>query len=370
MWFFKEVGLTGTNHKYPNVLLQTDNALVSPYNEMTMSTGVTTVYTSGEYEPQATEEKVPYNGSVFFFIYNTDNYFHFIYDTLPYLLEYFRLRDSNEFRGMKLLMSEPPKYKFVQDCLELLGIQSEDIVYATSNYQYENVVLVNSFTHDGQSSDPPHPDIWELYERMVHTAFKNPIETPKKFYVSRRSWIHGDMSNIGTNYTTRRKMMVEDELVQELAKKGYQEVFCETLSMTEKIQYFANATHIVGSIGGGMCNLVFATPDCKVVSINSPEFDTINKRFLYTMDRTDLTQFRETHTDSNLYRRVKCGTTIGEIISETESTVTVDVGNGVSWSMDSAHTLQTFQKSDVTYLDMGLNSPWRFSVEDCMKLIQ
>ena len=312
-WFFEYVTLSGSTIDYPEVLLHSGGRLLQPVHEMTMSTGKTTAVEADAvpYEPEILIRK---RGSFFFFIYNTDNYFHFLYDSLPILLDYINLREDPEFAGIKLLMSPKLKYPFVYDCLQLLGITSTDIEYANYGYEYENVVVVNSYTHDGQSNDPPHQDIWNLYARMKEAAFRTPIDTPKKFYVSRRSWIHGDLSNIGTNYTTRRKMMVEDELVERLREKGYEEVFCEKLSMTEKIQYFANATHIVGAIGGGMCNIVFTSPSCKVVSINSPEFDTINARFLYTMQHTSLTQYKDTNVTSVMYRRAYVGDNIGEVI--------------------------------------------------------
>ena len=33
--------------------------------------------------------------NVFFFIYNFDNYYHFLYDTIPYLYTYLELKNEN-----------------------------------------------------------------------------------------------------------------------------------------------------------------------------------------------------------------------------------------------------------------------------------
>jgi hypothetical protein len=165
-------------------------------------------------------------------------------------------------------------------------------------------------------------------------------------------------------------MLCEDELVDALKAKGYAEVFCENLTMAEKIQYFANATHVVGAIGGGMCNLVFASPSCKVVCIGSPEFESINRRFLFTMAHTDLTMFRDTRSVSNLYRRVKAEGIIGEVIAEEGDDLILSIGNGVTWNNAEEREVLRISKQDATFLDKGLNSPWNFSVEECMKLIQ
>lgn len=368
-WCFENVTLTGKTFEYPNVLLQIGGNLIQPIHEMTMSTGVSTAEDI-EIVPRKTDLLLTKHGKYFFFIYNTDNYFHFVYDSLPILIDYLRLRETPEFEGMKLLMNPRQKYPFIYDSLNLLGILPEHIEYASYGFQYECVVVVNSYTHDGQSNDPPHSDIWEIYAKMKSAAFQTPIETPKKFYVSRRSWIHGDMSNIGTNYTTRRRLMVEDKLVEKLAEKGYVEVFCENLSMAEKIQYFANATHVVGAIGGGMCNLVFASPSCTVVSLNSPEFATLNARFLYTMKHTTLTQFTETYTTSSLYRRVRIGECLGEVVDIQNGNLQLNLGNGVTWNHAAEPHLVWVKESDVEYLDNGLNSPWYFEVNKCIETIQ
>ena len=364
-WCFENAVLTGTS--YPTALIRTDDQVIQPVNELTLSTGVSTTEV-----PIVKHAPIvrTYIGKVFFFLYNTDNYFHFIYDSLPILLEFLELRKNPDFIGIKLLLSPSIKYPFIHDCLKLLGISPEDTLTALTQCNYEVMVVTNSYTHDGQSNEPPHPDIWKVYSQMKEAAFKTPIETPKKFYVSRRSWIHGDTSNIGTNYTTRRKMMVEDTLVERLQEKGYVEVFCENLSMTEKIQYFANATHIVGAIGGGMCNLVFANPDCKVVSINSPEFDRINQRFLYTMNHTNLTQFRETQLVNRKYIRVRVGTEIGEIIDEVDDMLQINLGNGVIWNDSDPQYLRWVEVKDVVFLDKGLNSPWSFDVNKCIEITQ
>ena len=78
--------------------------------------------------------------------------------------------------------------------------------------------------------------------------------------------------------------MNEDELVEYLNSIGYKEVFCENMSMKEKIYLFKNADSIIGPIGGGMCNLLFARPTTEVISLMSPTFMEVNERFLFTMN--------------------------------------------------------------------------------------
>lgn len=350
---------------YPSVYLRIDGGLVQPVLETTQSTGVSTTDVVDIDVPD-----IPLISRmvdpVFFFIYNTDNYFHFLYDTLPILHHYLRLPEPRP----KLLMNPRHWYPYILDSLRLFGITNKDIVIADQSTEYMNVLVGSSPTHEGCSNESPQSSVWDVYTHMRRSAGTPTQQFPRKIYVSRRSWIHGDTSNIGSNYTTRRKMLCEDELVNALESKGYIEVFCETMTMVEKIQMFADATHVVGAIGGGMCNLVFSRPECIVTCLASPEFERINHRFLYTMNHVRLTMFQNTWSTSILYRRAKTGPDIGEVIAEDGDILTLAIGNGTTWNQTASHTLVKVTKSQCTFLDEGLNSPWYFHVTECMKLIQ
>lgn len=352
----QSAGRQRTITEYSNVrvvgqYLVSETEAFQPVLEQTMSTGVSTTDRTeldvSSLPPVTKRHETP----VFYFLYNTTNYFHYLYDSLPYLV--------GRPEGVPLLMTRP-SFPFVMDCLTALGI--EDIVYVDPETVYSKVIVSSSLTHEGLSEEPPHPDIWTLFRKMKPLD----IPTPPKFYVSRRSWIHGDKSNLGSDYTERRKMLCEDALVAGLAKRGYVEVFCEKLTMAEKIAYFANATHVVGAIGGGMCNLVFAKPSCRVACIASPEFERINNRFLYTMSHTTLTMYRDTESTSLLYRRVRLPTgEIGELVAEDK----VCLGNGVTWTAGQGQTVSV-DPSTLTFLDAGLNSPWSFDVEAFLQTIE
>ena len=353
LWNLTDVTIQGD--QYPNIFILKNDEVFVPYNERTMSLGAN-VFTMPEIH---TEQTRTITTPVFFFIYNTDNYFHYLYDSLPILYQFFELR--KRYPDLQVLIKPAHNYPYILDCLRTLGIN--DVVIAERGHLYTSMWISSSLTHDGQSNSPPHPGAWSIFNRMKS-------QTPPKIYVSRRSWIHGDTSNMGTNYTTRRKMMVEDQLVESLTSVGYTEVFCEQLSMEEKIRYFSNATHVIGAIGGGMCNLVFAAPSCRVTSINSPEFAEINKRFFFTMNHTQLTQYTKTWSVSNLYRRVRIGDKIGEISKIDGSELTIQVGQGVGWTLNDTYDTLVVNESEVVFLDNGLNSPWSFDVLDFMNFIQ
>ena len=139
------------------------------------------------------------------------------------------------------------------------------------------------------SLDKPHSGVFSIIDSM-----KGMPSNKEKIYVSRRTWTQSKSSNIGTNYTDERMCVNEDDVVDIFKKCGYKEIFCENLSMKEKIGIFRSAKFVAGPSGGGMANILFCKPDTKVISINSPEFFKINKRLEYALCHTDLNMFNDT----------------------------------------------------------------------------
>lgn len=293
--YFFSCQFVGLSKHYPQPLIYSHQTgkLHLPTKEMFMSLGRGTVY----------EEKMEYQLNlplgfesfcsvpVFYFVYNMANYYHFIYDTLPYLYSYFNEKEIHP--ELKLLVSPPEGkddlYPFVWECLELLGITRKDVVFLNDKTVYNTVVVGSSLTHNGLSNTPPHSGVFDIINRM-----KGEYQGPEKIYISRRTWLHNNLDNIGTNYTERRRCVNEDEVVELFKSYGYEEVFCENMTMLEKIGLFNSAKYVAGPIGGGMCNVIFSPPQTKVISINSPLFFDINTRFEYSMSHTELHHFNDT----------------------------------------------------------------------------
>lgn len=107
------------------------------------------------------------------------------------------------------------------------------------------------------------------------------------------------MDNIGTNYTTRRKLLNEDILVDYLESKGFVEVFTETMSTIEKLILFNNCDIVVGCIGGGLCNVLFVNENTKLICLVSPSFLDVNDRFRFSFERIPTTYFHDTYHVDN-----------------------------------------------------------------------
>jgi capsular polysaccharide biosynthesis protein len=370
--------VTGKNTYYPNVLLYSliNKKIFNPINEKIMS--LSDVKTEDKFILTNQEYDNIIDTPIFFFIYNTDNYFHFIYDTLPYLISFFKLKEK--ITDLKLLMNYPNKdknnfYPFVNEFLNLIGVNNDDIVILNTKTLYRNLFISSSYTHGHDSNLPPRKEIYEFYKEIKNKVPTND-DLPKKIYVSRRSWIHNDTTNIGTNYTNRRKMKNENELVKYLNSIGFTEVFTEKLNTIEKIQLFSSVDDVVGAIGGGLCNVLFSKKSCNLTTIVSPTFLEVNDRFKYSLNCVNNNFFLDTHhTDKSIYKlhtRVKCGNIVGEINGKTKNRLKIiyDKSPLAGWNSDVKYDVKYVKKSECVLLDNGLNSEFIINMNKLKKIIK
>jgi len=291
--YFNDCTFDGVSMHYPQPLIKSKNELLLPTIEKFMSLGRGTIYEDDMvWECNNTNIKQVEDTPLFYFVYNCANYFHWIYDTVPYLYSYFELKKKTD--NLKLLVSTPDGvddlYPFIYETLSLLGITRDDLVFLNKNTEYKTLIVGSSLTHNRMSLAPPHNAVFSIINSMEGDV----SEKYEKIYVSRRTWTQNKSENIGTDYTTQRMCMNEDEVVDMLKDYGFKEIFCENYSMAKKIGIFRSAKVVVGPIGGGMSNVLFCEPTTKVVSINSPEFFNVNERLLHAINHTKLHMFDDT----------------------------------------------------------------------------
>lgn len=358
--------LSGDDIFYPNVKILSGGKIYNPINERIMSLHHETITDKINKFSNGNLNNF-YDIPVFFFIYNTDNYYHFMYDSVPYLLSYFDLK--KEIPNLKLLMNYPnfdkhEHYNFVIDFFNILNIKLSDIVIANTNTEYKTIFFSDSFTHGINSNVPPRGEVYEFYQNLKNKFNNAGGITPKKIYISRRTNVHNDFSNIGTNYTEKRKLINEDLLVKKLSKLGFVEIFTENLTLLEKINIFSNAEEIISPIGGGLVNVLFCNNTTKVYVITSPVFLEVNNRFLFCFKNVSLKLYDHSKHKHRVkfkpYVRVNCLGIIGEVIKETKKRVQILFSkNFVSgWNSQSKFQFKSFDKCECVTLDNGLNSPW------------
>jgi hypothetical protein len=379
----KNVSLIGRNLFYPNVLLHTDDDIVNPYDEKIMSLNKDSFYDDDYNFTQllnkSSSSLLDIKEPVFFFLYHFDNYYHFLYDTIPYLITYQYLK--KEIPDLRLLVQYPnivkdsSFYPFNTELLSKFVDIKQDLFMCDSRHCYHNVYVSSSFTHGGLSSFPPRKEIYPLYASISVVSHK----TPSRIYISRRTWIHNDRSNIGTDYTTRRKMMNEDDLVRVLKDKfDIEEVFTEKMSTDEKINMFRNAELVIGSIGGGMANLLFSPSSTKSIVIVSPYFLDINNRFRYSMEHTNITYFENVsvYKEMNnipLYCRVRIleSNRIGELEDYKDNKYLIRLSNNDVSGFHNDVEFQEcwFPESEFELIDKGLNSPYEINIKSLCEMI-
>jgi hypothetical protein len=362
---------------YPKCLFLKDNNLINPSSERIMSLSSLKEDIYNKVEIKNIEQEIL--NPVFFLVYNTDNYYHFIYDTLPYLISFLELK--KEIPELKLLMNFPnfaknEFYKFVSEFLEIVDISSQDIIIISKNTKYSEVYISSSYTHGIDSNLPPREEIYSFYNYIVSTVkskYSKNIQYPKKIYVSRRTWMNSDLSNIGTNYTTRRKLLCENELVSFLEENGFVEIFTENLSTIEKICMFDDAEIVVGPIGGGLCNVLFSNKNCRLISLCSPGFLKTNNRFKYCFSNIKTDYYSDTfHVETNFWKkwmRVKYQNIIGEIedISDDSLMISYTENSVAGWNNEITFNKIKVKKEFCTALDEGLNSSWNLNLKNFKK---
>ena len=370
-----EAELGGSNLYYPNVLIKSyhDDTIINPYQEriMSLSNAIKINTENIEFKKEIT---CKINSPVYFFIYNSDNYYHFLYDTLPYLILFMELK--KKIPNLKLLVnySNPGRitfYRFFLEFLELLGIDSKHILIANSKTIYKSIYVSSSLTHGIDSNTEPRKEVYDFYKKIsIKIKRKYNLETPESFYISRRTWINKDDTNIGTNYTQRRILINEDQLVESLKCIGIKEVFLENLSTIEKILYFSNAKLIIGAIGGGIANVLFSPSNTKVFCIVSPTFFEINGRFKYSLNKTNIIYFNETsHQMKGVlkkYMRVQTKNgVIGEILEIKDKSIIIGYldDSVAGWNNSLPFKNMTLNHNDYEILDNGLNSPWELNLD-------
>jgi hypothetical protein len=375
---YENVSFLDKNLNYPNVKFVSHsniNNIINPINEEIQSLKNKNISISNlDYNLKL--EYKQYTQPLFFMIYNFDNYYHYLYDTLPYLISYFKLK--KKISNLKLLCNFPKVdkkefYPFNLEFLSLLGITTDELIIVDLNTKYSNIWVSDSYTHGGFSNHRPNSEIFDFYNKIKNLALEQECNllNYKNIYISRRSHLHKNYSNIGTNYTQRRKLVNEDILVEKLKELKYQEIFTENLNTIQKIHLFHNAKNIIGCIGGGIANVLFSPSTTNLYAIISPYFLDINYRFKYCLECVNVKYIIDTYHIEPLnfkkYMRVQEKKTdlVGEIININGQEIEIQYKNGSlsGWNHEEKFLKKYIQKENCIRLDRGLNSSFVLNID-------
>lgn len=183
-------------------------------------------------------------------------YYHWMFDIIPRL----ELLKCSEIKLQEIdwfvvnSLSKP----FQKETLSLLGIPLEKIIESDrrSHIQAEQLIV---------PSFPGYLDwIPEGTMRFLRQTFLPQINLVanrklQKIYVSRARSKH-------------RRLINGEEVSSLLEQQGFKTIFLEDMSVLEQVAIFANAKVIIAPHGSGMTNLVFCSPNTKIIELFSPNY--------------------------------------------------------------------------------------------------
>lgn len=176
---------------------------------------------------------------------NSTGYYHFIMEELPRLL--WALKQYPDL--MLICPLKIPDY--VADIYS--GLRKKNILQLDPvPISAENIIADDFvFTQAEAYSGFVHKSDIICLRNIFLTAASSPNKV--KIYVSRRH--------------SSRSFCNEAELEQALVMRGFLILFLEQLKITEQIEYFRNAAMIVAPHGAGLTNIIWCSPNTKVLEM-------------------------------------------------------------------------------------------------------
>jgi len=183
---------------------------------------------------------------------NSDNYYHWMNDTLPRLEV---LRASGEsLDSIDWFVLNPIKHDFHRETLERFGIGEDRLHFNNrSEYVAADQLLMPMY---GSNSLGMSQGAWNPQFLQREFCAELPTEKSLRLYVSRGSSGARGVSN-------------EPELIEYLEQAGFMVVKAENHTLAEQAKLFAAASVVFGPHGAGFSNIAFCQPGTKVIELFS-----------------------------------------------------------------------------------------------------
>ena len=183
-------------------------------------------------------------------------YYHWMFDILPRieLIERSQIKLSEIDCFVINSISKP----YQQETLELLNIPANKILESDRHSHIQATeLIVPSFP--GYMDWVPPGTMQYLRQTFLPKINLAKNKFSKKIYISRAK-------------AKNRQIINETEVNQLLTSQGFKTIFLEEMSVLEQVAIFANAEIIVAPHGSGLTNIVFCSPDTKIVELFSPNY--------------------------------------------------------------------------------------------------
>lgn len=197
---------------------------------------------------------------VFFCDYQHSNFFgHFMLDSLTRLWGLFYLKNFYKLTNIHIFQTFNNKY--IKEYLNLYDFHDQEIHTLTEPLLVEDLFLASKSMQIQEYCSPALPLCWNQLKQPTTTNHR------ARLYISRRT-------------QEKRPLQDEDKVEQFFAAHNYTIIYPETLSVSQQIILFSNASHIVGTSGTNMFGIAFSPSDCKIMILASEVFVHYSEFFL------------------------------------------------------------------------------------------
>jgi capsular polysaccharide biosynthesis protein len=183
-------------------------------------------------------------------------YYHWLYQLLP-RFELIRRAgmDPNDIGHFVVNSLRSP---FQRQSLALLGIDEKRVIESSRvRYLRARELIVPSIPIGGGGSVSPW--MCDFLRRTFLPPNRSPASSSRRrLYLTRAQ-------------AEYRRVLNEDDVIARLARRGFETIPMEKLSMSQQAEALASCDVVVAPHGGGLSNLIFCTPGTKVIEIFSPE---------------------------------------------------------------------------------------------------
>ncbi|WP_167670267.1 glycosyltransferase family 61 protein [Paenibacillus tianmuensis] len=190
------------------------------------------------------------------------NYFHWMFDVLPRI----ELLRKSGFRIDKFVLNRQWFPPFQDETLAVLGIPNEKIIDSRVDLQARKLVV---------------PSIINRYNFNTNTFIKPSVIPKWPCDFLRATFLHPSHNDcsmqheyiyISREYARHRRVINEEEVVDQLAALGFKKVTLDSMKVAEQVQLFSCAKFIIAPHGAGLTNLVFCKPGTKVIELFSTQY--------------------------------------------------------------------------------------------------
>lgn len=228
---------------------------------------------------------------------NTNNYLHFIRESILVLNEFI---NDKKYASFKILIFNNKLPPFVIDILQTLNLYNKLIfIKDISKNNLRNILFKNlhiPIFNNIELSKRSYYDYKIVKELKKHIdMYKLPEQLKyNKIYVSRRTWTRNNNSNVGQDNTQIRKCINEDKLVEILSQCGYKEIFLEDYNFAEKINILNYSEKVITTYGAGIINFLY-TKNTNYYIFNS-EYYHMNRDINNTINNYNKTHIYNCYT--------------------------------------------------------------------------